>query len=299
MTGAASDRVRLLAHAKLNYALDIEGVRPDGYHELSTVFQSITLADELALERAEEGFDLVVEPAAADVGPIEENTVHRAWRVMSERAGRDLPVRAHLRKDVPAGGGLGGGSADGAAALVGLDALFGLGLTIGELLRLAARIGADVPFCVLGGTDLAGGVGERLIPLPPPPAHHLVIAKPGFGANTAAVYRAYDAFPARRTAWTGPVLDALRSGDLESLASAVGNALAPVTEGMYPEIPELRRALLRAGALGACMAGSGSAVFGVFATQAEARRAAAGIDAPFVRVCEPAGSGVEVLDDAP
>lgn len=293
MTGV--DRIRLVARAKINYAVEVLGLRPDGYHELSTVFQSVTLADELALERAERGFELVVEPEAADVGAIERNTVLRAWSVMSERVGWDLPVRAHLHKNVPAGGGLGGGSSDGAAALVGLNELFGLGLESGELQRLATNVGADVPFCVLGGTALATGVGERLTPLPPPPAHHLVVAKPDVGADTAAVYKAFDVSPGQASASTEPVAEALRSGDLTALASAVGNDLAPVTEGMFPEVAELRRAMLRAGALGACMTGSGSAVFGLFEDEAEARRAAAGLDAPFVCVCQPAARGVELL----
>jgi 4-diphosphocytidyl-2-C-methyl-D-erythritol kinase len=284
-----------VARAKINYAVEILGLRPDGYHELSTVFQSITLADELTLERTQRGFELVVEPEAADLGPHDENTVLRAWSVMSERVGRDLPVRAHLHKNVPAGGGLGGGSSDGAAALVGLNYLFRLGLDTGELQRLATDVGADVPFCVLGGTALATGVGEKLTPLPPPPAHHLVLAKPDVGADTAAVYRALDASSGHVSASAEPVADALQRGDLASLASAVGNDLAPVTERMFPEVAELRRAMLRTGALGACMTGSGSAVFGLFEDEAEARRAAADLDAPFVRVCQPAARGVELL----
>lgn len=293
MTGRV--RVRLMARAKINYSLGVRGLRPDGYHELSTVFQSISLADELTLQRSGSGFELVVEPDAADVGPSEGNTVYLAWRAMSARVGRDLPVRARLRKNVPASAGLGGGSSDGAAALSGLNILFDLGFETVELRDLASELGADVPFCVLGGTALATGVGEKLTPLPPPPEHHIVVAKPAFGADTAAVYKAFDASPGHETDATGPVIEALHGGGLSALASAVGNDLAPVTEGMFPEVGELRRELLRAGALGACMTGSGSAVFGLFGDEGAARRAAAGLDAPFARVCGPSGSGVEVI----
>ena len=294
MKRGVAQSIRLLARAKINYSLEITGVRPDGYHELSSVFQSVTLADELTLERAGRGFALVVEPEASDVGPSEANTVHRAWRVLGEHVGDDLPVRVQLHKNVPAGGGLGGGSADGAATLVGLNLLFGLGLDTGTLRELALGVGADVPFCVGGGTALATGVGEKLAPLPGPPDHHLVIAKPPPQANTAQVYRAFDAAAQRPPPTTGAVIEALRSGDLPALASALGNGLAPVTVRMIPEIEELRGALLRAGALGACMTGSGSGVFGIFRSE-DAARQAADLDAPFVSVCRPAGSGVEVI----
>jgi 4-diphosphocytidyl-2-C-methyl-D-erythritol kinase len=295
LRGGSTERIRLLARAKINYSVEVKGLRPDGYHELSSVFQSITLADELTLERAGSGFEFTVEPEAADIGPSEENTVHRAWRVLGEHTGTPLPVRAHLQKNVPAGGGLGGGSSDGAATLVGLNAIFDLGLGTRTLQALAKEVGADVPFCVDGGTALATGIGEKLETLPGPPSHHLVIAKPPFEANTADVYRAFDASPGRATLATQPVIEALRTGDLAALASALGNDLASVTEGMCPGVTELRETLLRAGALGACMTGSGSAVFGIFGDAGEARRTAAGLQAPFVCVCEPADGGVEVV----
>jgi 4-diphosphocytidyl-2-C-methyl-D-erythritol kinase len=295
LRGRTTERIRLLARAKINYSIEIKGLRSDGYHELSSVFQSITLADELTLERAGRGFELIVEPEAADIGPWEWNTVHRAWRVLAEHTGTPLPIRAHLQKNVPAGGGLGGGSSDGAATLVGLNALFGLGLDTEALQALARGVGADVPFCVCGGTALATGVGEKLEALPGPPEHHLVIAMPAFEANTAQVYRAFDASPGHETLATGPVVEALGRGDLAALASALGNDLAPVTEEMCPDVARLRGALLRAGALGACMTGSGSAVFGIFRDAGGARRAAAGLDAPFVSVCEPAREGVALV----
>jgi 4-diphosphocytidyl-2-C-methyl-D-erythritol kinase len=288
------ERVRLRAFAKVNYALEVWGLRPDGYHEISTVMQSISLADEVEIERAERGFEFAVEPESVEVGPPEENTVYKAWTRLGERVGDALPVRVRLGKKIPAGAGLGGGSADAAATLVGLNELFGLRLGEGELRDVGLRVGADVPFCLAGGTALGEGIGEVLSLLPAPPPHHLVVAKPAAGAETARIYETYDERPVGGNSSVAPVVEALRAGDPGTLAGSLGNDLAPVTEGLVPEVWALEEALLRAGALGAAMSGTGTAVFGVFASKAEAQAAAYGLRAPFVAVCEPVPRGVEV-----
>ena len=296
--GRSLERIRLKAFAKVNYALEVRGVRPDGYHEISTVMQSVSLCDELEMERAEEGFRLLVEPEAAPTGSDDKNTVYLAWRLLKEATGEEMPARVRLRKAIPAGAGLGGGSADAAATLVGMNEMFGLGLDFAELRGIGARIGADVPFCISGGTALGEGIGEVLAPLPPPQEHHLVVAKPEAGAETARIYKAYDDQTARGHG-TGhsvrPVLDALRAANLAALARALGNDLAPVTEALVPEVRALREILGRAGALGAIMSGSGTAVYGLFVSEGDARDANRGIEAPFAAVCRPVRSGVEVL----
>jgi len=284
--------VRLRAYAKVNLALDVVGRRPDGYHELRTVMQSVSLADEVEIRRTGGGFELLVDPPHVDVGPPEKNTVYRAWRLLCDRVGGELPVRVTLRKEVPAGAGLGGGSTDAAAVLRGLDALFGLGLSAEELRDVGRETGADVPFCVSGGTALAEGVGEVLKAVPAPPDHRLLVVKPSRGADTAAVYRAYDASPAGGDA-ADRVLSALRSGDLTGLAAALGNDLAPVTKSMIPEVAELEGGLLEAGAAGASMTGSGTAVYGLFGDEDAAVRAREGMDAQFVGVCAPVPFGSE------
>lgn len=288
------ERVRLRAFAKVNYALEVRGRRPDGYHEISTVMQSISLADVVEIERAENGFELAVEPEGVEVGPPEENTVYKAWTRLGERTGDALPVRVRLGKKIPAGAGLGGGSADAAAMLVGLNELFGLGLGEAELRDVGLWVGADVPFCLIGGTALGEGIGEVLSLLPTPPPHHLVVAKQAAGAETARIYGAYDERPVGGNPSVAPVVEALRAGDPGGLARSLGNDLAPVTENLVPEIRALEEALLRAGALGAAMSGTGTAVFGIFASEAEARAAADGLRAPFVAVYEPVQRGVEV-----
>lgn len=287
--------VRLEAHAKVNYALEVRGTRPDGYHEISTVMQSISLADTLEIWRADSGFRLSVEPEDANAGPPEKNSVRKAWLALREMTELELPAEVRLSKRIPAGAGLGGASADAAAALVGLDELFGLGLGEDELREAGARVGADVPFCVAGGTALAEGVGERLTPLPPPPDHHLLIAKPRQWASTAEVYRLHDELSPKGSASVKRVVSALHGEDLDALAAALGNDLAGVTRALVPEVGELERALLEAGAVGAVMSGSGTAVCGIFRSKQEARSAGRNLRVPFAEFCEPAPRGVQFL----
>mgnify|MGYP001320565153 CR=1 FL=1 len=285
--------LRVRAFAKVNYALEVLGRRADGYHEIRTVLQSVSLWDELEISGPEERFGLVVEPEGAGVGPERENTVYRAWRLLAGEAGAP-PVRVTLRKGIPAGSGLGGGSADAAALLWGANELLGLGLGEADLAALALRVGADVPFCLVGGTALGEGVGERLFPLPAPPEHRLVVAMPPRGASTAEVYGAYGGLGgAAPGGWSGRVVRALRAGDLGGLGAAVGNDLTPVTAGLAPEVEKLLAGLREAGALGACMSGTGSAVYGLFREEAAAHEAARRLGgAAFVRVCRPVGRGL-------
>ena len=285
------ERLLLRAHAKVNYALEVLGLREDGYHEIRTVMQSVSLADEVEIERSRGGFELSVEP---EVGPLEENTVYRAWVLLREASGRKLPVRMRLHKKIPSGGGLGGGSADAAAALVGMNELFELGLDAGELGEIGAGIGADVPFCLSGGTALGEGSGVRLTPLPAPPEHHLVLAKPARSADTGEIYPLYDRRPRENAPSVDPVVAALRSGDLDALAGALGNDLEPVTEELVADVAAYRRQLLRVGALGAAMTGTGTAVYGVFGIGVEPR-VERELSAPFLGVYESVGGGVEVL----
>lgn len=287
-------RLTLTAHAKVNYALEVLGPREDGYHEVRTVMQSVSLADEVELESIASGFELRVSPEGTEVGPPTENTVYRAWRHLREASGRELPVRVNLYKRIPPGAGLGGGSADAAAAIYGLNALFGLGMSPERLREVGAQVGADVPFCLLGGTALGEGIGDRLTPLPAPPRHYLLLAKPAPGANTGEIYRLYDRGAREGACSAGAVLRALSSGDLDALAAAVGNDLEPLTAGLVPEVRDYRQGMLRAGALGAAMTGTGTALYGVFRSAAGARAARRTLAAPFACVHESVGRGVGV-----
>ena len=287
--------VRLRAFAKVNYALDVLGLRGDGYHEVSTVMQSISLADEVELRRAAGGFDLSLEPEEVEIGLQERNTTYLAWKALQRLTGEELPVKVTLRKEIPAGAGLGGGSANAAAVLVGLSELFGLGLRVDELRGIGAGIGADVSFCISGGTALGEGVGEILTPLPAPPAHLLLVAKPQSSADTGKIYHAYDEARTASIRSVEPVVSALRSGSVPALASAIGNDLASVTGCFIPEVATLGRTLLASGALGASMSGSGTAVFGIFDDAEAAGIAKDTINAPFIAVYKPVSRGVEIV----
>ena len=286
--------VRLRAFAKVNYALAVLGLRDDGYHEVATVMQSISLADEVELEKTGGGFELVVEPELAEVGPPEANTVYRAWRLICGAAGEELPARVRLTKEIPSGAGLGGASADAAAVLVGLNDLFEVGLGEKELQGIGAHIGADVPFCVSGGTALGEGIGEQLTGLPSPPDHRMLILKPKRGAETARIYRAYDEreFEPGRGVSVEPVVEALGNGDLGALALSLGNDLAPVTRSFVPEVARYEKELMGAGAPGACMSGTGTAVYGLFGAEEAARAAPGRSGAFFSGVYEPVSFGV-------
>ena len=286
--------IRLRAFAKVNYALDVLGLRADGYHEVRTVMQSISLFDEVEIELIAEGFELSFEPEEAAIGPLERNTAYVSWKLLRGLTGEVLPARVTLRKVIPAGAGLGGGSADAAAVLVGLNELFGLGLEVDELREVGARAGADVPFCLAGGTAFGEGVGDVLTPLPGPPAHRIVLAKPPRSVDTGGIYRSYDAAGTESSRSVEPVVSALRSKSVPALAAAVGNDLAPVTRGLVPEVEALEQMLVASGALGTSMSGSGTAVYGIFDDEAAAENAKAVVDAPFFGVYATVPGGVEI-----
>jgi 4-diphosphocytidyl-2-C-methyl-D-erythritol kinase len=288
-------KVHLRAFAKVNYALEVRGLRDDGYHEISSVLQSISLADEVEIERSTGEFEINVEPEGIEVGTLEQNTVYRAWKLLRRFSGAELPVRIRLHKKIPVEAGLGGASADAAAVLIGLNELFSLELNYEELRDVGGRIGADVPFALTGGTALAEGVGEVLTPLPAPPVHHLLVVRPERGAGTGGIYRAYDERPGRGTTSVKPVVAALRSGDLPALARTVGDDLERITAGFVPEVKMYRNCLLRLGAMGAAMSGTGTAVYGIFEREDEARSVAEKLPFPYVGIFEPVPRGVEVL----
>jgi len=287
-------KVRLRAYAKVNFALDVIGLRADGYHDIATVMQSISLSDEVEIERSAEGFEFTFEPEGAEIGPPERNTAYVAWKSLQRSTGDALPASVRLRKWIPVGAGLGGGSADAAALLVGLNELFDLGLRADELREVGARVGADVPFCISGGTALGEGVGEMLTPLPGPPAQHLVLAKPHRSADTGEIYRAHDAAGTESARCVEPVVSALQSRSLRDLAASVGNDLTSVTSDLVPEVAALERELLARKALGAAMSGSGTAVYGIFDDEGVAERVASTVEAPFTGVYEPVPHGVEI-----
>jgi len=265
--------LRLHARAKINWTLDVLGKRPDGYHELDMLLQSVTLQDTLTIEPAAE---MTLEATGwPRIRVDERNLVLRAAQALTQATGVKLGARMWLEKRIPMGAGMGGGSADAAAALLGLNKLWDLRLNNDELERIGLSIGADVPFCVRGGLQRAGGVGEKLRPIEASRMLFLVAVQPCRGLSTK------DVFTALRTETIDPThrpdndgaMAALQTGDLRALAPAMGNVLEPVAAALRPEIQECVAHIAATGAIRAQMTGSGSAVFGVYATARDARAA--------------------------
>jgi 4-diphosphocytidyl-2-C-methyl-D-erythritol kinase len=288
--------LRLTARAKINWTLDITGTRQDGYHLMDMLMSSVELSDTLELEPAgalslavsfadeqgdrvgcsadaapREGTNRADAPvsAAAPVQSDESNLVFKAARALQRAAGCDKGALMRLTKRIPVGGGMGGGSADAAAALLGLCKLWSLRLPTEELHKIALSLGADVPFMLTGGLARVQGIGERIEPLPPSAHRWLVLIQPCAGLSTPDIFKAYDALPDEDVLrpQTEAARQALLTGDLRGLARAMGNVMEPVSLMKRPEMQEALLALEGQGALRAMMTGSGSVVSGSITSQ--------------------------------
>ena len=265
--------VTAVARAKINLTLDVLGKRPDGYHEVEMVMQSIELHD--ALEFWPTGRDISLTVEGSDLSPGPDNLVYQAAELIRRQGKIRTGVQIRLVKAIPIAAGLGGGSADAAAALRALNEFWETGLSLSELMSLGEQLGSDVPYCLMGGTALARGRGEQLSQLPACPRLGLVLVKPKFSVSTASVYRAYAPGPAVRKPDNQAMIAALRNSDIRGIAANLANALESVTIRLHPEILEIKTKLLSAGALGVLMSGSGPTVFGL-AVDMEAARVVAG-----------------------
>jgi 4-diphosphocytidyl-2-C-methyl-D-erythritol kinase len=259
--------------AKINLCLGVGPVRPDGYHPLATVYQAVSLYDEVVLspvddhvrdEDRDRGVHVTVSGDGVDVDDVpadESNLAARAVRLLARHAGRDLPTALHLRKRIPVAGGLAGGSSDAAAALLGADLLFDLHTPRSDLLELAGELGSDVPFCLTGGTAMGAGRGERVTPVMTRGEYWWVIVPDVRGLSTPDVYGEFDRLHAGRRTPPPEVPDALLSalagGDAERLGAALTNDLQPAALSFRPDLDDLLRAGLDCSALGALVSGSG------------------------------------------
>jgi 4-diphosphocytidyl-2-C-methyl-D-erythritol kinase len=266
-------RITLRAGAKVNLSLDVLGRRPDGYHDIVSVFQATALRDTLILRKtAKPGIRLVTDDAGLPDG--QGNIVWRAMERMLRKTASEQAcgLACELRKSIPVSAGLGGGSADCAAALTGAARL--LGADVSALPRIGAELGADVPFFFVGGTALVTGVGADVSALPDIPPCFLVVVKPPFAVSTAEAFALLDGAKIRNRPDTERLLAGIRAGDVREVCRGMGNALESVTAARFPVIGELKAKLMERGAMGASMSGSGPSVFGVFADGASARAAA-------------------------
>ena len=277
---AAPESLILPAFAKINVDLRVLGVRPDGFHDLRTVFQSLAVHDVLTFARRPGAF--VIESDDAKLPTDRRNLIWKAasllWRTVGRRRG-DLPrdVIVGLRKRIPLEAGLGGGSADAAMTLLALARLWDLDVDLPTLSRLAARLGADVPFFLVGGTALGLGRGDDIYPLADLPRTYVVIVRPPFGVSTGDAYAWYDSEPKRLG--REPARRAMPAS-WPDWAMSVRNDLEPAVTRHHPTIARIKHALVEAGALVAAMSGSGSAVFGLFERQDAARRTSTDLARP-------------------
>lgn len=264
--------MRLQAFAKINLGLDVLGKREDGYHEVRMIMQTIRMYDQLDMRKSvEPGIHLTTNKKYIPVD--ENNLVWRAAKLMMDTCGIMEGVSIHLHKVIPVAAGMAGGSSDAAATLVGMNRLFHCGLSKEKLMELGVQIGADVPYCVLRGTALAEGIGEKLTVLPPMPDCWILIGKPGISVSTKYVYTTLDL----NTDTVHPDIDgmkkALEDRNLYGITERMGNVLQDVTIPAYPEVERIKEQMKALGAVNAMMSGSGPTVFGIFDNEEKAQKA--------------------------
>ncbi len=267
--------MRIEAFAKINWALNVAGLRPDGYHFLDMLIQRVSLSDTLSLFPHT---DIRLEITGMDGLPADErNLAFKAALALKEYTGYPGGASILLDKRIPSQAGLGGGSADAAAVLLGLNRLWNLGFSIHELGNIGVRLGADVPCCLRGGLTRVRGIGEQVTPLPGAQVWHLVILKPTGGLSTKEVFTCYDRQPDDESADIERAGKALRDGAFVILKSSCHNQLQKTAVGMQPSVQTAIDDLLHQGAVFAQMSGSGSAVFGLFHNKAKAESAKASL----------------------
>lgn len=266
------DTIKLHAYAKINLGLDVVRRRKDGYHEVRMIMQTISLHDRLSIRASKK--DLISIKTNLSYLPTNENNlVYKAAQLLKEEFSIPDGISIHLDKHIPVAAGMAGGSTDAAATLIGLNELFSLGLTREELMKRGLRLGADVPYCILGGTALSEGIGEILTPLPRLPECFILIAKPPLHVSTKFVYENLNLSALPSHPDIDGMTEAIRTGQLGGVVSRMENVLETVTIPEYPVISQLKEIMKTAGAENALMSGSGPTVFGIFTEEAAAKKA--------------------------
>ena len=262
--------LKLKAKAKINLGLDVVRKREDGYHEVRMIMQMINLYDKIMLrKKTEPGITVTTNLAYLPVN--EDNLVYRAAKLLMDEFQVDGGLEIELQKYIPVAAGMAGGSTDAAAVMVGVNRIFQLGLNKKQLMERGVKIGADVPFCIMRGTALAEGIGEELTPLPAMPHCSLVIAKPKIHVSTKFVYGNLKVRELTEHPDIDGQVQALRENNLEQLVARMGNVLETVTIPAYPVIDEIKHTMMKYGAMGAMMSGSGPTVFGIFEKEDKAQ----------------------------
>jgi len=262
--------MRIEAHAKINLGLDVTGRRPNGYHEVRMIMQSIDLHDELIIEEGGEA-GICISTNDAELPVNEDNLIYKAVKLLSDEFGIREAVNIKLCKNIPVAAGLAGGSTDAAATLIGLNRLWNLNLSDEDLMKRAVKIGADVPYCIMGGTVIAEGIGEVLTPISNCPDFTLLIAKPPVSVSTKHVYQSLNLDQVIHPD-IDVIIKAIETNNIQLLADNLGNVLESVTIKEVPVIEEIKQMMLDGGAVGSLMSGSGPTVFGIFDDDVKAEK---------------------------
>lgn len=260
------------AYGKLNLSLDIVGKREDGYHLVCMVMQTVDLCDELTIQKTDKpGIQLTTD--RPDLPTNEDNLIYKAAKLLFDEFQIKGGVSIHLKKQIPVAAGMAGGSADCAATLLGINTLFDLKLTEQDLQKRAVTMGADIPYCIMGGTALSEGIGEVLTPISPVPDCHVLLVKPNIDISTKWVYQTLRWNTLTSHPDTKKMLSALEAQSLSEVSATMENVLETVTIPAYPVIASIKEKLLSLGAINAMMSGSGPTVFGLFPDQGAGEKA--------------------------
>jgi 4-diphosphocytidyl-2-C-methyl-D-erythritol kinase len=268
--GNDKKEITLKAHAKINLCLYITGIRGDGYHLIDSIFMPVGIYDIIKISKSTGGIDLLCD---GDIPNGPQNTAYKAAALLMECAGF-AGVAIDIKKNIPHMAGLGGGSSDAAAVLIGINELYDLGISRDELLEIAIKIGADVPFFLGEGAAKVTGIGERIIPLNIKAKLNLVIVKPKQSLSTPEVFHVYDKLGKQDIKNSNELISALKACDIASIAANAGNDLQEAAQSLCPQIRDEISALNKYGAKAALMTGSGSCVFGIYDTREAAKEAA-------------------------
>lgn len=259
------------AYAKINLGLDVIGRLENGYHEVKMIMQTVGIYDVLTLTKIPSG--IAVTTDNGELPTDDNNLIYKAARLMLEKYNIPQGVSIHLEKNIPIAAGMAGGSTDAAGTFLGMNELFELGASEEELRELGVKVGADVPYCIMGGTALAEGIGEKLTRLPSPPDCCLLVAKPDINVSTKYVYEHLDAEGVEVHPDIDGMIEAIEQGSLEGVVERLGNVLEVVTVKKYTIIEDIKKVMLDGGALGSLMSGSGPTVFGIFVDAEAAQKA--------------------------
>ncbi len=286
--------MKVKACAKINLMLDILGRRENGYHDLYMLMQSVDLCDEVEVNKAE---DITVSCSASHIPCDESNIAYKAAKAFFEATGIHGGAEIYIRKQIPSQAGLAGGSADGAAVIVALDALYGTELHYETLCKIGSRVGADVPFCIVGKTRICRGIGDKMELIRPIEDCYIVIVKPHKDVSTAEAYAEYDKIGWRRKPDQKGIVRAIKTSDLKETARLCENVFEQFVE--VGERPAIKAVMRKHGALGSCMSGSGPSIFGIFEKREQAAAAAAELEKDFEEtfLCKPTYYGCKIIEE--